>query len=130
MISLQMDGLESFLKNDDELSYLRKHANFSFVWEGDTFQVLFIVRNSTIFIKEEITFNDYWDFTISGDSESWNEFLKPYPKPFYHNLIAMVNKIEAVSMTGNRLIAMQQIRCLTRIFDLIQTYFSERGIMR
>jgi hypothetical protein len=127
MISLQMEGLENFLRKDNELSYLCRHADFSFVWEGDTFQVLFIVKNSTISIKEEITFNDYWDFTISGDNESWNEFFKPYPKPFYHNVIALINKIETVRMTGNRLIAMQSIRCLSRVFDLIQSYFSERG---
>jgi hypothetical protein len=126
MISLQIDDLLRFLKNDNELNYLSKHASFSFVWEGDAFQVLFIVKNSTISIKEDISFNDYWDFTISGDRESWNEFFMPTPKPFYHNLIAMVNKIEAVNMTGNRLIAMQHIRCLSRMFDLIQSYFAER----
>jgi hypothetical protein len=126
MISLPIDGLEEFLKNDYELTYLSKHASFSFVWEGDAFQVLFTLKNSIISIKEDISFNDYWDFTIAGNSESWNEFFMPTPKPYYHNLIAMVNKVEAVNITGNRLIAMQHICCLSRMFDLIQSYYAER----
>lgn len=120
MNSLNRLILEKALLEDKEFQLLSKKCNFSFVWQIGQLQMFFSVNHGNLKIISSLTFNDYWDFTIKGTRESWNEFFQPFPKPFYHELFAMINQVKDVTLDGNRLKAMQHIRCLSRMFHIFR----------
>lgn len=121
-------SLTERVNNDPEFAVVGRLMDVDFLWEVGATRLLFIVRQGQIKdvkLNDEITFNDSWEFSLRGPEESWKKFLALVPPPMYNDLWAMVVQVEDVELHGNRLVAMQNIRALSRLMTL--TRASEDG---
>ena len=112
------DSLKQKINNDPEFVVVGRWMHVSFLWELGETRMLFVVKEGKIEdikLDQEITFNDSWEFSFHGSKESWEKFLAPCPPPMYNDIWAMVVQVEDVELNGNRLVAMQNIRALSRL---------------
>jgi pimeloyl-ACP methyl ester carboxylesterase len=115
------NGLKERVNNDPEFAVVGRLMQVDFLWEAGETRLLFIVKDGKIYdikLDDEITFNDSWEFSLRGSEESWRKFLAPSPPPMYNDIWAMVVHVEDVELHGNRLVAMQNIRALSRLMTL------------
>ena len=118
------DNLKQKINTDPEFAVVGKWMHVRFVWELGETRMLFVVKEGKIEdikLDEEITFNDSWEFSLHGSKESWEKFLAPCPPPMYNDIWAMVVQVEDVELNGDRLVAMQNIRALSRLMALTRT---------
>jgi hypothetical protein len=113
-----MTRFREVINNDQELSWIAKFMTCNFVWQIGTKSYLFRVQNGKIQSIVTPTWNDSWDFTLEGSEEAWAKFARKVPPPLYHDLLGMVTRLPECRLIGNRLIAMQNIRSLTRMMSL------------
>ena len=115
------NSLKKKVNNDPEFATVGRLMQVNFLWELGETRLLFIVKEGKIDdikVNDEITFNDSWAFSLRGSKESWEKFLAPVPPPMYNDIWAMVVQVEDVELNGNRLVAMQNIRALSRLMTL------------
>lgn len=62
-----------------------------------------------------------WDVTLRGTEENWREFLRPIPRPFYTDLLAMNSRVPSFSVEGDRHAFVRHLRTLGRIFTIAQS---------
>jgi pimeloyl-ACP methyl ester carboxylesterase len=115
------DSLKQRVNHDPEFAVVGKLMHVRFVWELGETRMLFVVERGKIEdikLDEEITFNDSWQFSLRGSRESWERFLAPCPPPMHNDIWAMVVQVDDVELDGDRLVAMQNIRALSRLMAL------------
>ncbi|MET3506583.1 hypothetical protein [Halalkalibacter oceani] len=119
--SLSLEWINSFqqaVKQDQEFLWIAKHMNCTFLWKVGSESFLFKIEQGNILSITSPTWNDSWDFSIEGTQEAWNKFLKQPPPPLYNDLLGMVTRLPECELNGNRLMAMQYMRSLTRLFTI------------
>ncbi len=62
-----------------------------------------------------------WDVTLRGRKEDWVAFLRPIPRPFYTDLLAMNSRVTSFSIEGDRRQFVRHLRALGRIFAIAQS---------
>lgn len=62
-----------------------------------------------------------WDVTLRGREEDWIAFLRPIPRPFYTDLLAMNSRVTSFSVEGDRRQFVRHLRALGRIFAIAQS---------
>lgn len=120
-----MGAFQERVNQDPELSWIAKNMNCTFVWRIEADPFLFQINRGKITSIKAPTWNDSWDFSIEGPREVWLHFIKQVPPPLYNDLLAIVSRLPDCQLSGNRLLAMQYIRSLTRMFSLSREL--ERG---
>ncbi|WP_019119755.1 hypothetical protein [Brevibacillus massiliensis] len=113
-----MKVFQTAANRDPELSWIAKHMNCRFLWKIGCCSYLFQIEGGKIISIAEPTWNDSWDFNIEGPKEAWDKFIQPVPPPVYHDLLGIVTRIQDCCLNGNRLMAMQYMRSLTRMFTV------------
>ncbi|WP_147803636.1 hypothetical protein [Alkalicoccus halolimnae] len=104
---------------DPEFYESSRRAKYQFALQVENETCLFHVEASSLHVKEE-GWNDSWDFTIQTDELAWSRFMEKMPPPNFQHLLPFVLKVEGTALTGNRMIAMQHIRSLNRIFQVLR----------
>lgn len=113
-----MARFQKVINKDQELSWIAKFMTCDFIWQIGERSYLFHIVDGKVRSIVSPTWNDSWDFAIEGPEEAWVKFAKRLPPPMYHDLLGMVTRLPECRLTGNRLIAMQNIRSLTRMMSL------------
>src|ERR671939_64384 len=124
LIKKWTDSLKQRVNHDPEFAVVGKLMHVRFMWELGETRMLFVVERGKIEdikLDEEITFNDSWQFSLRGSRESWERFLAPCPPPMHNDIWAMVVQVNDVELDGDRLVAMQNIRALSRLMALART---------
>jgi hypothetical protein len=119
--TFSLDWMERFkmvINTDPELSWVGRFMNLRFIWRIEEVQYLFVVKNGKVESVSSPTWNDSWDFELSGPVSAWEKFVQPVPPPMYNDVLGMVSKLPDCDLTGNRLVAMQNIRALTTMMNL------------
>jgi hypothetical protein len=120
-----MERFKKTINEDRELSWIGKFFTCRFVWKIGQRAYLFRVANGKVLSIAPPTWNDSWDFALEGPEEAWRKFAMPLPPPLYHDLLGMVTRLPDCQLSGNRLLAMQHIRALTRLMSLVREVKSE-----
>ncbi|MFM1655216.1 hypothetical protein ACI7RC_24445 [Brevibacillus sp. B_LB10_24] len=113
-----MKLFQTAANHDLELSWIAKHVHCRFLWKIGGRSFLFQILGGKITSIAVPTWNDSWDFSIEGPEEAWNKFIQPVPPPVYQDLLGIVTRIPDCRLEGNRLMAMQYMRTLTRLFTV------------
>lgn len=113
-----MHTLQKAVNKDSEFSWIAKHMNCTFLWKIDEDLFLFKIHNGKINSINVPTWNDSWDFSIEGPRYAWLKLVEQMPPPLYNDLLGMVTKLEECELNGNRLLAMQNMRSLSRLFTI------------
>ena len=127
-----MRGLENLIKQLAKLV----NENELIVWSGrflsvdfllgignDFFHVL-IDKGRVIEVVEGPVLMRPYKFSIRASSDAWTEFWKPFPKPGYHDLFAMVKDGNA-TIEGDLKLFLTHLRYIKEILALPRTEKSE-----
>jgi|SRR5699024_3061251 len=112
------DKYKLIINYDQELSWVAKHMTCSFLWQIENEQILFDVNKGKIVSIRYPNWNDSWHFSIEGPKNVWEVFIQKYPPPLYNSLLGLLTKHPDCALKGSRMIAMQNIRAIIRIFSL------------
>jgi|SRR5699024_2149918 len=112
------DKYKLVINYDRELSWISKHMTCSFLWQIDNEEILFDVKEGKIIMIRNPNWSDSWDFSIVGPKSVWEIFIQKYPPPLYNSLLGLLTKHPHCNLKGNRIIAMQNIRSIIRMFSL------------
>jgi putative sterol carrier protein len=113
-----MEAYQDSVLKDAEYSWISRHMNCSFVWKIGEDSFLFNILNGEIISITVPTWNDSWDFSIEGPLDTWMKFIERSPMPIYNDLLGMLTRLPQCELKGNRLMAMQYMRSLTRLFTI------------
>lgn len=113
-----MTRFQAEANGDPEFSWVGRFMNLSFVWRIGELPHLITVKNGRVESIVTPVWNDSWEFELCGPESAWAKFVQPVPPPIYNDVLGMVTKLTDCYITGNRLVAMQNIRAFTTLMNL------------
>jgi hypothetical protein len=119
------DGwVENFRNVSDEDAELQAHGRYyscSFLLDMEEHQYLVSMHAGKV---EEILvdpgpLDERYQFIIRASAETWRNFAQDPPSPMYHGIFAASFRGD-MSLEGDLLVLMQNLRCLTRQIELLR----------
>lgn len=106
---------------DPELRLIGKFFTCDFLLDFEV--VRYLMRVAEGAVREVVPDPHYdrpWAFALRGPRHVWEKYLRPVPPPLYHHIFAMLMRVPEFRLEGNTLAAMQNIRALVRMCDLLR----------
>ena len=98
---LWCEALASKVNADERLVWRGRHVSTSFLLQVDQAEyVIQIVAGRIAAVKKGPFPIADWVFALRASEASWAEFLKPVPKPGFHDVMAML-KLKHLKMEGD-----------------------------
>ena len=60
-------------------------------------------------------------FGFRASPEIWARYLRQSPEPLYQNMFAMLMRVPGFVLEGDTLVAMQNVRALSRVMNVMRT---------
>lgn len=126
---------EEIVNEDDEME-VRGHDTFddNFCVEiGDDRFLIQMHRGTVEDVVPGPGMNHAWSFGVEGDREAWEEFVRPNPPAFNHEIIASHYRSAVkgddghLELTGNNEKIFQNLRAFQRALDLMRVTQNEGG---
>lgn len=120
------DGwVESFRRASDEDPELQAHGKYySCAFVLDMEEQSYLVKMNAGKVEEILVdpgpLDERYQFTIRASAETWRNFGKETPPPMYHGIWAASFQGD-MSLEGDLLVLMQNLRCVTRQIELLRT---------
>lgn len=99
----------------DNLSYKKE----TLAIEVDNGQILKISTTPEFDLSEN-------SLLFTAPSDCWNNFLKPYPPPGFHDLSAMIDT-KLVTLSGNPMLWLSNSFYVKTILNLVKEHFRQTG---
>ena len=120
---LDAEEAERFRKDingDPEFKLAARHMREDVLLEVGDFQRIVRVRDGQISeIVQVPTFMDAWSFALKGPIETWENFLKPVPPPFYTSLFATMIRSK-MFVVGNLEAAFAYFWAINRMLNFMR----------
>jgi hypothetical protein len=101
MDALWCETLMGRVNADERLVWRGRHVSTSFLLQVDqTEYVIQLLAGRVVAVKKGPYPIADWVFALRASEASWREFLKPIPKPGFHDVMAML-KLKHLKMEGN-----------------------------
>jgi hypothetical protein len=119
------DGwVESFRRASDEDPELQAHGKYySCAFVLDMQEHSYLVKMNSGKVEEILVdpgpLDERYQFTIRASAETWRNFGKETPPPMYHGIWAASFQRD-MSLEGDLLVLMQNLRCVTRQIELLR----------
>lgn len=98
---LWCEALTSKVNADERLVWRGRHVSTSFLLQVDQAEyVIQILAGRIAAVKKGPFPISDWVFALRASEASWVEFLKPIPKPGFHDVMAML-KLKHLKMEGD-----------------------------
>jgi hypothetical protein len=120
------DGwVESFRRASDEDAELQAHGrHYSCAFLLDMEEHQYFVSMHAGKVEEILVdpgpLDERYQFIIRASAETWRNFAKETPPPMYHGIWAASFRGD-MSLEGDLLVLMQNLRCVTRQLNLLRT---------
>ena len=120
------DGwVESFRRATDEDAELQAHGKyyscaFLLDMEEHTYLVDMHAGKVQEILVDPMPVEKRYQFVIRASAETWRKFAQDPPPPMYHGIFAALFR-EDMSLEGDLLVLMQNLRCLVRHLELLRT---------
>lgn len=127
-MTVEMDTVQNwvdeFTRASDEDPELQAHGKFytcSFLldMEEHTFQVAMHSGKVEEILVDPVPLDRRYQFIIRASAETWRNFGKETPPPMYHGIWAASFQRD-MSLEGDLLVLMQNLRTLTRQVELLR----------
>ena len=106
---------------DEELQAHGKYYSCNFLLDMEEHQ--FLVRMHAGKVEEIMVdpgpLDARYQFIIRASAETWRNFSKETPPPMYHGIFAASFQRD-MSLEGDQLVLMQNLRCVTRQIELLR----------
>ena len=101
MDMLWCDALTRKVNADERLVWRGRHVSTSFLLQVDQAEfVIQILAGRIVAVKKGPFPIADWVFALRASEAAWREFLKPIPKPGFHDVMAML-KLKHLKMEGD-----------------------------
>jgi hypothetical protein len=108
------------VNEDPELNAHGTYYNCSFLWDMTERQVLVRMHRGKVeSIDTDAKPLDHYQFALRASEETWRGMAQETPKPMYHGIWAASFRKD-LSLEGDLLVMMQNLRCFTRQIELLR----------
>ena len=120
------DGwVESFRRATDEDAELQAHGKyysctFMLDMEEHQYQVKMHAGKVEEILVDPGPLDERYQFLIRASAETWRNFAQETPPPMYHGIFAASFQGD-MTLEGDLLVLMQNLRCLVRHLELLRT---------
>ena len=123
-VDTAQDWVEEFRRTSDEDEELQAHGKYySCNYLLDMEEHQFLVRMHAGKVEEILIdpgpLDARYQFIIRASAETWRNFAKEIPPPMYHGIWAASFRGD-MSIEGDQLVMMQNLRTLTRQLELLR----------
>lgn len=123
-VDTAQDWVEEFRRTSDEDEELQAHGKYyscNYLLDMEEHQFLISMHAGKV---EEILIDPgpldaRFQFIIRASAETWRNFAKEIPPPMYHGIWAASFRGD-MSIEGDQLVMMQNLRSLTRQIELLR----------
>jgi hypothetical protein len=123
-VDTAQDWVEEFRRTSDEDKELQAHGKYyscNYLLDMEEHQFLISMHAGKV---EEILIDPgpldaRFQFIIRASAETWRNFAKEIPPPMYHGIWAASFRGD-MSIEGDQLVMMQNLRSLTRQIELLR----------
>ena len=123
-VDTAQDWVEEFRRTSDEDEELQAHGKYyscNYLLDMEEHQFLISMHAGKV---EEILIDPgpldaRFQFIIRASAETWRNFAKEIPPPMYHGIWAASFRGD-MSIEGDQLVMMQNLRTLTRQIELLR----------
>ena len=124
VVDTAQDWVEEFRRTSDEDEELQAHGKYyscNYLLDMEEHQFLVSMHAGKV---EEILIDPgpldaRFQFIIRASAETWRNFAKEIPPPMYHGIWAASFRGD-MSIEGDQLVMMQNLRSLTRQIELLR----------
>jgi hypothetical protein len=123
-IDTAQNWVDEFRRTSDEDEELQAHGKYyscNFLLDMEEHQ--FLVRMHAGKVEEILVdpgpLDARYQFIIRASAETWRNFGKETPPPMYHGIWAASFQGD-MSLEGDQLVLMQNLRCVTRQIELLR----------
>lgn len=116
--------VNEFSRATDEDEEIQAHGKFyscSYLLDMEEHQVQVLMHRGKV---EEILvdpgpLDERYQFALRASAETWRKFAEETPEPMYHGIWSASFQRD-LSLEGDLLVLMQNLRCFTRQFELLR----------
>ncbi len=123
-VATAQNWVDEFRRASDEDEELQAHGKYyscNFLLDMEEHQ--FLVRMHAGKVEEIMVdpgpLDARYQFIIRASAETWRNFSKETPPPMYHGIFAASFQRD-MSLEGDQLVLMQNLRCVTRQIELLR----------
>jgi hypothetical protein len=107
--------------NDTEIQAHGKHYSCTFILDMEEHSYLVKMHEGRV---EEVLvdpgpLDERYQFALRASAETWRNFGQELPPPMYHGIWSATFRGD-LSLEGDLLVLMQNLRCFTRQFELLR----------
>jgi hypothetical protein len=119
------DGwVDAFRRASDEDSELQAHGRYyscAFMLDMEEHQYLVKMHAGKVeeILMDPGPLDDRYQFIIRASAETWRGFEQETPPPMHHGLFAAAFRTD-LSLEGDLLVLMQNLRCVVRQIELLR----------
>ncbi len=120
------DGwVESFRRATDEDAELQAHGKYyscAFLLDMEEHWYLIDMHAGKVqeILVDPMPLEKRYQFVIRASAETWRQFAQETPPPMYHGIFAASFQGD-MTLEGDLLVLMQNLRCLVRHLELLRT---------
>lgn len=116
--------IESFRQASDEDAELQAHGKYytcAFVLDMEEHSYLIKMSAGKVeeILEDPGPLDARYQFTLRASAETWRNFGKEIPPPMYHGIWSASFQRD-MSLEGDLLVLMQNLRCVTRQIELLR----------
>jgi hypothetical protein len=116
--------VESFRQasdGDEEIQAHGKHYSCAFVLDMEEHSYLIKMHEGKVeeILEDPGPLDERYQFTLRASAETWRNFGKEVPPPMYHGIWSASFQRD-MSLEGDLLVLMQNLRCFTRQIELLR----------
>jgi hypothetical protein len=116
--------IESFRQASDEDAELQAHGKYytcAFVLDMEEHSYLIKMNAGKVeeILEDPGPLDARYQFTLRASAETWRNFGKEIPPPMYHGIWSASFQRD-MSLEGDLLVLMQNLRCVTRQIELLR----------
>jgi hypothetical protein len=116
--------VESFRRasdDDEEIQAHGKHYSCAFVLDMEEHSYLIKMHEGKVeeILEDPGPLDERYQFTLRASAETWRNFGKEVPPPMYHGIWSASFQRD-MSLEGDLLVLMQNLRCFTRQIELLR----------
>lgn len=119
-INSWLEEFSELTNNDMEIQAHGTYYSCSFLLDMEKEKILIRMHKGKIeYIKNNPKPLDDYQFSIIASAETWRKFSQPVPPPMYHGIWSATFQSD-MSLEGDILVLMQNLRCITRHLELLR----------
>lgn len=116
-----VDEFRRATDEDEEIQAHGKYYSCSFLFDMEEHQVQIVMHRGKVedVLVDPGPLDERYQFALRASADTWRKFAQETPEPMYHGIWSASFQRD-LSLEGDLLVLMQNLRCFTRQFELLR----------